>query len=305
MTTTNFLIIGYGNMGSLHVNILKSLIPEATFHIVDKEDVELPAYCTKIEAKSIKEVNEYKGIIISTHTDSHMKYYEKLSDFKNLIFIEKPLINNIQDLKDLKDLNKKNIFCGFIETHNNLFTIAKKNMTSDPFYIQVERISPQIDPSRLKDDVAFDLTIHDVSVTLAHFIEYQNIISSKSINIAENSFGLYEMNNLKINTENCIVNLSSSRLGQKKIRNWKIFTKNEQINIDLIKKEILITRKNNQLTLENNQLIQDFYEKVIIDTESNPAKAQMIEYLKCLQNNSSQYNYKNTINSHEILLNDK
>jgi len=305
MTTANFLVIGYGNMGSLHVNVLKSLIPEATFHIIDKEDVELPTHCKKIEIRSIKDVNEYTGIIISTHTDSHLEYYEKLSDFKNLIFIEKPLINNIEDLYNFKNLNKKNIFCGFIETHNNLFTIAKKNITDDPFYIQVERISPQIDPSRLKDDVAFDLTIHDISVALEHFIEYQNIISSKSINIVKNSFGLYEMNNLKINTENCIVNFSSSRLGQKKIRNWKIFTKNEQINIDLIKKEILVTRKNNVVKLENNQLIQDFYEKVIIDTESNPAKAQMIEYLKCLQNNSSQYNYKNSIHSHEILLNDK
>ena len=94
-------------------------------------------------------------------------------------------------------------------------------MTSDPFYIQVERISPQIDPSRLKDDVAFDLTIHDISVALEHFIEYQNIISSKSINIVKNSYGLYEMNNLKINTENCIINFSSSRLGQKKLENGK------------------------------------------------------------------------------------
>ena len=67
----------------------------------------------------------------------------------------------------------------------------------------------------------------------------------------------------------------------------------------------MITKKNNEVTLENNQLIQDFYEKVIIDTESNPAKAQMIEYLNCLQYNSSQYNYKHTIHSHEILLNDK
>ena len=49
-------------------------------------------------------------------------------------------------------------------------------MTDDPFHIQVERISPSISSSRIKDDVDFDLTIHDVSVALEFFINYKDII---------------------------------------------------------------------------------------------------------------------------------
>ena len=46
----------------------------------------------------------------------------------------------------------------------------------------------------------------------------------------------------------------------------------------------------------------DFYEKVIIDTEDNPAKNQMKTYLKCLDNSEIEYNYSNLIHSHQILL---
>ena len=302
MSENKFLVIGFGNMGSLHVKILTTLIPTVSFDIVDDQEIKIPQNCTKINFEDITNINEYRGIIVATHTDTHLEYFEKLGDYKKLIFIEKPIVNNQKDFIKLNKINKKNIFCGFIETHNNLFSIAKLNMTSSPFYIQVERISAQVDPHRLRDHVSFDLTIHDVSVVLSHFVEYKDILTSHSSNVRKNSSGLYEMNNLKIHTKDCLVSISSSRLGQKKIRKWNLFTENEQISIDLIKKEILVTRNNDEVTLKNNQLVQDFYEKVIIDNEDNPAKNQMKQYLSCLDNNKLEYNYGQLINSHKILL---
>ena len=118
----------------------------------------------------------------------------------------------------------------------------------------------------------------------------------------KNKEGLYEMNNFNIKTKECILNFSSSRLGQKKIRNWKIFTIKEQVNIDLIKKEIVITRKNKNIELKKDQLIQNFNEKIINDPGINPAKSQMLEYLKCLDDNHNEYKYNNLIYSHELLL---
>jgi hypothetical protein len=110
------------------------------------------------------------------------------------------------------------------------------------------------------------------------------------------------MNNLLLETKDCIASISSSRLGQKKIRKWKIFTKNEQINIDLIKKELTVTMKNKKIKLQNNQLTQDFNEKTIIDSEINPAEQQMKEYLKSLASSKMHFNYETLIYSHEILL---
>ena len=112
------------------------------------------------------------------------------------------------------------------------------------------------------------------------------------------------MNTLNVHTKNCLLNFSSSRLGQKKIRKWKIFTIDEQVEIDLIKKEITVTRKN-KISLKKNQLVQDFNEKMIIDTKINPGHKQMVEYLKCLENNSKEYKYNNLLNAHEILLDSK
>jgi len=302
MTNNRFLIIGYGNMGKLHTQILASLVPDATFDIVDKKVLNLKNNVYRqINFEDIKDPNIYFGIIISTHSNTHLEYFKKLNSFRNIIFVEKPFVNNVTELINFKEMGKKNVFCGFIETHNNLFELARENLTSKPFFIQIERISPPINSSRLVDDVSFDLTVHDLSVVLEKFIEYADITSTKSRMNMKNKQGLYEMNNLLLETKNCITSISSSRLGQKKIRKWKIFTKNEQINIDLIKKELTVTMKNKKIKLQNNQLTQDFNEKTIIDSEINPAEQQMKEYLKSLASNKMHFNYETLIYSHEIL----
>jgi len=301
-----FLIIGYGNMGNLHSEILFSLLDNCNFDIVDTKKLKLTGkHLKQIKFENIKDINSYYGIIISTHSDSHLEYIKKLSDYNKLIFVEKPLVTNQKEVDYFKNIKNKNIFCGFIETHNELFSIAKDNMKSQPFHIQIERISPSLNSERIKDDVDFDLTIHDISVALEFFINPKDIISSKSTNIKKNKRGLYEMNTLNIQTKNCLLNFSSSRLGQKKIRKWKIFTIDEQIEIDLIKKEVTVTRKNKKISLKKNQLVQDFNEKIIIDTKINPGNKQMVEYLKCLENNSKEYKYNNLLDAHEILLNSK
>ncbi len=303
MSEKKFLIIGYGNMGKLHCDTLVSILGKCTFEVIDKKNLKFKNNNYKqIKQEDIVDINSYDGIIISTHSDSHISYLKKLNEFNKTIFIEKPIVNNLNDLNKLKSLNKKNIFCGFIETQNDLFKIAKENLNEEPFFIQVERISPKVKSDRIKDNVDFDLTIHDISVALEFFIDYKNIVSSKSTNMLKNKDGLYELNNFNIETKECILNFSSSRLGQKKIRNWKIFTIKEQVNIDLIKKEIVITRKNKNIELKKDQLIQNFNEKIINDPGINPAKNQMLEYLKCLDDNQDEYKYNNLIYSHELLL---
>ena len=303
MRENKFLIIGYGNMGALHSEILFSLVDNCKFDIVDTKKIKLIGkHLNQIEFENITDVNSYNGVIISTHSDSHLHYIKKLKNFNKLIFVEKPLVTNEKELNYFQKEGNKNIFCGLIETHNELFSIAKDNMKSEPFHIQVERISPPLNSERIKDDVDFDLTIHDVSVALEFFINNKDIISSDSTNIKKNKNGLYEMNTLNVYTKNCLLNFSSSRLGQKKIRKWKIFTIDEQVEIDLIKKEVTVTRKNKKISLKKNQLVQDFNEKIIIDTKINPGHKQMVEYLKCLESNSKEYKYNNLLDAHDILL---
>ena len=306
MNKKKFLIIGYGNMGRLHSEILSDLLNDVFFDVVDIEDKKIGKQnYNQINIDEIEDINEYTGIIISTHSDSHLEYLNKIIKYKKTLFIEKPLVNNLKELDKFKKMNQKNIFCGFIETHNVLFSIAKENITADPHYVQVERISPKVDKERIKDHVDFDLTIHDLSVALEFFIEKNEISSCNSVNLIKNNEGYYELNNLRLTSDNFIFNFTSSRLGQKKIRTWKIFTTNEQIKIDLIKKEVTIIKQNQKSSLINNELVQNYNEKTINSPALNPAKEQMIKYLDCLEKNKKEYNYNNLIDAHEILLKNK
>ena len=305
MTHKKFLVIGYGNMGKLHVSIIKTLVPEAIFDIIDEKKFNFKDKClSQILLEEIKNINSYYGIIISSHSDSHLRYFKNFKDFKKLIFIEKPIVNSSSEFNELVSYNHKNIFCGFIETHNELFKIAKDNLTTDPFLIQVERISSQVEPERVKDDVGFDLTIHDLSVALEYFIDFNSIISFQSLNKNKNSQGFFELNNSKIETNELLANFTSSRLGQKKIRIWKIFSQKEEIQIDLINKEINIIRQSRAGSLEKNQLTQNNSLKTINAPEVNPAKIQMEKYLELLESGSTEYNFEKLLKVHELLLKD-
>ena len=48
----------------------------------------------QIEFKDINDINTYGGIIISTHSDSHLDYIKKLKKYNKLIFVEKPLVSD-------------------------------------------------------------------------------------------------------------------------------------------------------------------------------------------------------------------
>ena len=58
MTENKFLVIGFGNMGSLHVKILTSLIPNVQFDIVDDKEIVVPENSKKIDFKNIENINE-------------------------------------------------------------------------------------------------------------------------------------------------------------------------------------------------------------------------------------------------------
>ena len=45
MTHKKFLVIGYGNMGKLHVSIIKTLVPEAIFDIIDEKKFNFKDKC--------------------------------------------------------------------------------------------------------------------------------------------------------------------------------------------------------------------------------------------------------------------
>lgn len=306
MKNEKFLVVGYGNMGKLHTSIIKSLIPEAIFDIIDEKTIHFKDnYFSQISYEEINNINSYSGIIISSHSDSHLQYLKRFADYKKLIFIEKPVVNNSLEFDELKSSNIKNIFCGFIETHNELFKIAKDHLSMTPFLIQAERISSEVEPERIKDDVDFDLTIHDLSVALEYFVDFISIISFQSVNKYKNPQGYYEINNCKIETNELIANFTSSRIGQKKIRLWKIFTQKEEIEIDLINKEIIITKQSEIGILEKNQLTQNISQKTINATEINPAKDQMIKYLDLLESGTNEYNFQKVLKVHELLLKNK
>ncbi len=117
---TKVSVIGLGQMGINHlINLtkIKKINLIKIYDIIKKKELE-EKFKTKF-ANNINEVlDESDAIIIASPTSTHLKYFLKCSKKIKNIFIEKPLVTNVNDFKKILNIVKKkkiNLKVGYIE----------------------------------------------------------------------------------------------------------------------------------------------------------------------------------------------
>ena len=172
----NLLIVGCGKIAKLHARVLKSNLNNIKYmhrqkHCFTKEFID------KFNAKEFDKNMHYDALLICTPTDKHLDTLKKYKDYATNYFIEKPLVNTKKEYDELLNLvSAKNLYCGFIEIHNEIFLKLKNLLQNEKIIsIQIIRHSPEIISERLTSHAHMDLAIHDVSVLFKHFINYSNL----------------------------------------------------------------------------------------------------------------------------------
>mgnify|MGYP001166269222 FL=1 len=242
MKELNILLIGDGNIGSIHKRIITESETINLVGIVDKK-YKNSSKNGILYFNDIKEIDFNKltldGVIVATPTKSHYQISKKIIENKIPVLVEKPVTTNISNLKKLIELAKKNntVFrAGLIETCNPIFSYLKDNINIDEFeLIHIKRHSPKPSDGRELEDVLFDLSIHDISVLYSLFgfkkIELVSISTIKKNGIIETADMM-----LKIGKKNIFI--SSSRQSQLKIRSWSLQSSSELFEINLIEKKL-------------------------------------------------------------------
>ena len=235
-------VIGAGYLGKIH---LQQLEKSTRYELVGFYD-NCPKNAQKVHLefgytpfKNIESlIDATQVMIIVSPTINHYQCAKLALEKNKHIFIEKPITETVEQAKELialaKHYNVKGQV-GHIERYNPAWvSITKNNLLKNPMFVEMHRLLP-FDPRGTDVPVVLDLMIHDIDIVLS--VVHSPVKEIKASGVAVIS-GSPDIANARIEFENqCVANLTASRISLKKMRKGRFFQKNAYISIDFLEKK--------------------------------------------------------------------
>jgi predicted dehydrogenase len=238
-------IFGAGHLGKFHISNWKEIegVEIIGFHEPNQETAR--DVVTKFGLRHFENIDELISLIdaadIITPTQSHFTLCEKLLRKSKHVFVEKPMVNDMEEAEQILKLVRES-GCKFQVGHVERFNpalLALKNKKLNPMFIEVHRLA-QFNPRGTEVSVILDLMIHDIDIVL-HLVKSDiKTISASGVSVMTET---PDIANVRIEFNNgCVANLTSSRISMKKMRKMRLFQKDSYIGIDFLEKKTEIIK---------------------------------------------------------------
>ena len=232
----NIGVIGIGYLGKYHLQKFITNRNCKTTWIVDLDSNNL----SQNISDSIKKTTKYKDIVkdvdavsIVTPTKDHYQIAKFFLENKKHVLIEKPITKTVGQADKLITIAKKNkliLQAGHLERFNPVME-RLNNEINKPVFIEVHRLA-RFNPRSTDVNVIFDLMIHDIDIVTSLVKKKIKKISAFGKKIITNSI---DIANVRIEfTDDCVANLTSSRISQKNERKIRIFEKDKYYSVDFM-----------------------------------------------------------------------
>jgi predicted dehydrogenase len=233
-------VFGTGHLGKFHLNNWKEVPDVEITGFYDPDDAVAREVAEKYNLKRFTDEDqliEASDIIdVVTPTQFHFSICEKAIKKSKHVFVEKPMVNTMDEAKTLVKLvqeSKIKFQVGHVERFNPAFLAAKK-LELNPMFIEVHRLA-QFNPRGTEVSVILDLMIHDIDVVLSLVNSDVKTISASGVAVMTDT---PDIANVRIEFNNgCVANLTSSRISMKKMRKVRLFQKDAYIGIDFLEKK--------------------------------------------------------------------
>lgn len=233
-------VFGTGHLGKFHLNNWKEVPDVEITGFYDPDDAVAREVSEKYNLKRFTDEDqliEASDIIdVVTPTQFHFSICEKAIKKSKHVFVEKPMVNTMDEAKTLVKLvqeSKIKFQVGHVERFNPAFLAAKK-LELNPMFIEVHRLA-QFNPRGTEVSVILDLMIHDIDVVLSLVNSDVKTISASGVAVMTDT---PDIANVRIEFNNgCVANLTSSRISMKKMRKVRLFQKDAYIGIDFLEKK--------------------------------------------------------------------
>ena len=233
-------VFGTGHLGKFHLNNWKEIPGVEVVGFYDPDDAVAKEIAEKYNLQRFTNEDDLieasDAIDIVTPTQYHYSICENAIKKSKHVFVEKPMVNNMDEAKMLVKLvqeSKIKFQVGHVERFNPAFLAAKK-LQLNPMFIEVHRLA-QFNPRGTEVSVILDLMIHDIDVVLSLVNSDVKSISASGVAVMTDT---PDIANVRIEFNNgCVANLTSSRISMKKMRKVRLFQKDAYIGIDFLEKK--------------------------------------------------------------------
>ena len=239
-------VIGVGYLGKFHAAKYAALPDAELIAVCDINENRCHEIAALYKAEPVIDYKELLGkvqaVSIAVPTVSHYEIARDFLQHNTHVLVEKPITTTIEEAKELIDLAKSNklvLQVGHLERFNPVLR-ALKNILQRPLFIESLRLAPY--KLRATDvNVVLDLMIHDIDL-LQHLVNapIKQIHASGAPVLSDK----VDIATARIEfTNDCIANVTASRISAKPERNLRIFQPNAYISGDLHNQTLGIHRK--------------------------------------------------------------
>lgn len=245
MSKVKIGLVGAGHLGRIHIKCLVEEGYASDLLFYESNPDRAKAISEEFGVQSVPTLDELisasDGVIIVSPTSTHALIAKQCLEAGKHCFIEKPVTSMWEESKELLDLNKDKglvVQIGHVERFNPAFLEFEKAGLK-PKFIECHRLATY-NPRGTDVSVVMDLMIHDLDLLL--YVVKSPVTEVRAVGVPLIS-GQADICNARLQFDNnCIANVTASRISMKQMRKMRFFQKDAYATIDFISKELQLYR---------------------------------------------------------------
>ena len=306
---TRVALVGAGTMGSHHARVISQSQRAELVYLVDPRADPGKAVAERFGATWVPELpglSDVDAVVVAAATEAHYELAMRVLSEDRPLLIEKPVSDSLLRTREIlheAETRDLPLMCGLLERYNPAIMTAR-SMLSAPLHVVASRHSPYA--PRIRTGVAWDLLVHDVDLAIniigssptsvdAHlgFFHPESVLHAEDV--AETVLGF---------ANGAIAHVSASRVGQRKIRQLSIYEIDRLIEVDLLRRDVVIYRHVSENSVDEGR---GYRQQTVIEipemvTSQEPLMTQFAHFLDVIDGTVDAAAERATIMpSHEVI----
>lgn len=239
-------VAGVGYLGEHHVRIYNALPQCELVGLFDIDTARAQAIGARYGCPSFESLEALgaacDAVSVVVPTDRHRDVALSLLAKGCHLLIEKPICRSVGEAEEILAATQAHcclVQVGHVEHFNPIMTFLEETV-NDPRFITVDRLAP-FTARGTEVGAVLDLMIHDIGIILQLVKAPIQQIEAAGVKVLTDS---EDIANARIRFENgCIVNLNSSRVSLKKLRELRVFQPNVYLSLDFMNQKGHLLKK--------------------------------------------------------------
>jgi len=283
-------VVGVGSWGSNHARILATA-PES--HLIGFHDIDgtrAAAAAERFGGACYDDLGalleEAEAVSITVPTTAHLAVAREALRRGVHVLVEKPIASTPAEAEELSGEAARSgcvLAVGHLERFNPAVE-ALLGLGSDPRFVEIHRLSP-FDVRGLDVSVVLDLMIHDIDILLRLVGAPLSGLEATGVPVLSEQI---DIANARIRFANdCVANLTASRISLTKTRKIRIFEENRYISLSYTDQAVVVYRRIGELPPPDRLTPESFgklVERQVPAVEKGePLRIEIVQFLRAVR----------------------